>query len=210
MGASIGFMTSPQTDPRPLFRNALDWVATLIDGVRTEQFTDPTPCSEVDVRSLIGHIVGTVDRGRVIGAGGDPLSVPEIATAPDDVWTAVLRSAADHYWTVWDDDALLDRTVTAPWGTFPGRAAVLIALNEALVHGWDLAVATGQDPEADPVSAQAALTIMQQALPETPRGGEVPFGDIVRPVADAGPTERLANWSGRVSAPWRDRTGSSR
>ncbi|MFD6893689.1 TIGR03086 family metal-binding protein [Rhodococcus sp. NPDC060086] len=197
-------MTTMQTDPRPLFRDALNWVAGLIDGVRSAQFTDPTPCPEFDVRSLIGHLVSTIDRGRVIGAGGDPLTVPEVLTAPDDGWVAALRTSADHYWEVWNDDALLDTVVTAPWGTFPGRAAVLIALNEALVHGWDLAAATGQPAEADPDLANAALGIMQRALPETPRGGPVPFGPVVDPAPAAGATERLANWSGRVTEPWKN------
>lgn len=202
-GRHHGFMTTTQTDPRPLFRSALDRVADLIGGVRPDLLTAPTPCPEFDVRSLIGHIVGTVDRGRVIGEGGDPLTVPDVVTAADDNWVDTLRAAAGRYWTVWDDDALLDTTVSAPWGTFPGRAAVLIALNEALVHGWDLAVATGQPAEADAELAHAALGIMQVALPESPRGGPIPFGPVVEPVVDAGPTERLANWSGRVSAPWR-------
>jgi uncharacterized protein (TIGR03086 family) len=198
----LSVMTMMHTDPRPLFRDALEWVAGLIDGVRPAQFTDPTPCPDFDVRSLIGHLVSTIDRGRVIGTGGDPLTVPEVLTAPDDGWVAALRTSADHYWEVWNDDALLDTVVTAPWGTFPGRAAVLIALNEALVHGWDLAAATGQPAEADPDLANAALGIMQRALPETPRGGPVPFGPVVDPAPAAGATERLANWSGRVTEAW--------
>ncbi len=201
-GVDHGFMTTMQTDPRPLFRAALDRVADLIEGTAPDRFDAPTPCPEFDVNSLIGHIVGTVDRGRVIGEGGDPLTVPDIVTDSED-WIATLRAAADRYWTVWDDDAMLDTPVTAPWGTFPGRAAILIALNEALVHGWDLAVATGQSAEADPELAAAALGIMQVALPAEPRGGPIPFGAVVESAADAGPTERLANWSGRVSAPWR-------
>ena len=45
---------------------------------------------------------------------------------------------------VWADDARLDALVTVPWGRVPGRAAVWGYMREALVHGWDLAVATGQ------------------------------------------------------------------
>lgn len=195
-------MTTPQPDPRPLFRKAVDWAGGLFEGVRPEQMNGPTPCPGFDVRDLLGHLVGTIDRGRVIGSGGDPLSVPECLTAPDDAWPRTLRTTADHYWQVWDDDALLDTLVTAPWGTFPGRASVLISLNEVLVHGWDLAVATGQHAEADPELAEAALGIMRRALPESPRGGQVPFGPVVTPGLEAGPTERLANWSGRETEPW--------
>jgi uncharacterized protein (TIGR03086 family) len=103
-------------------------------------------------------------------------------------------------WSVWAapaGDGILDREVTAPWGTVPGRAALYGYLNETLVHGWDLAVATGQPVEAPREIAEAALAAAPRTLPAEPRGGHVPFAPPAPPAADAGPTERLANWSGR-------------
>ncbi|WP_068155565.1 TIGR03086 family metal-binding protein [Rhodococcus phenolicus] len=197
-------MTTTTADPRPLFRSALVWAHELFAGVTPDQLADPTPCAEFDVRAMMGHLTATVERGRLLGLGEDVADAPEVITGvDDDAWPATLDNTADRYWQVWNDAAVLDRAVVAPWGTFPGRAAILVSLNEVLVHGWDLAVATGQPAEADPVLAQAALSIMQKALPESPRGGYVPFGPVVTPAADAGATERLANWAGRVTAPWR-------
>lgn len=187
------------TDPRPLYRDALDWAATLMSGVRAEQLTDPTPCAEFDVTALMGHLVATVDRARVIGAGGDPTTVPLVAAADGD-WSASYRAAVERMWTVWNDDTLLTATVTAPWGRIPGHTAIWGYLNETLVHGWDLAEATGQPAEADPALAEPALAVARRAIPESPRGGPVPFGAVVEPASGAGPTERLANWSGRARA----------
>ena len=73
--------------------------------------------------------------------------------------------------------------MTVPWGQVPGRAAVWGYLREALVHGWDLAVATGQRPEADPGTAEAVLAQMQRVLPAEPRGGPIPFAAPVSPAA---------------------------
>lgn len=198
-------MTTAQHDPRPLFRGALGWAGDLFAGVRAEQLTDPTPCPEFDVRALLGHLASTVDRGRVIGEGGDVYTVPECLSSPDDEWPGTLNAVTQRYWKVWSDDALLDTPVTAPWGTFPGRAAVLVSLNEVLVHGWDLAAATGQNAEADPQMAQAAYEVMQRVLPASPREG-LPFGPVVDAAPGAGPTERLANWCGRVTTPWMPRS----
>jgi uncharacterized protein (TIGR03086 family) len=197
-------MTTTTADPRPLFRDALAWAHDLFAGVTPDQLTEPTPCSEFDVRTLMGHLTATVERARLLGLGEDITEAPEFITGiADDAWATALRDAADRYWQVWNDDAVLDRAITAPWGTFPGRAAILVSLNEVLVHGWDLAVATGQPSEADPTLAEAALAMMQAVLPESPRGDFIPFGPVVTPAVDAGATERLANWVGRESAPWR-------
>ncbi|QWF83350.1 TIGR03086 family metal-binding protein [Amycolatopsis sp. CA-230715] len=182
------------SDPRPLYDRALTWVRSLAAELPTD-LTGPTPCPEFDVRSLLGHLVATVDRARVIGEGGDVFSCPFVVTGVDD-WAGALATAVEKMQAVWQDDAVLDREVTVPWGKVPGRAALWGYLNEALVHGWDLAVAIGADEETDPELAEAALTVAEQFIPAERRGGEIPFAPVVVPRQGAGPTERLANWSG--------------
>jgi len=186
------------TDPRPLYRRALLWVTSLLSAVRPDKLDQPTGCEEFDVRALAGHLVATVHRARVIGEGGEPFSVPHVITGiPDNDWAQAYTEFARAMWAVWDDDAKLHATVAAPWGTIPGSAAIWGYLNETLVHGWDLATATGQDPEADPDVVGPLLSIAASIIPAEPRGGRVPFAAVVEPAPDAGPTERLANWNGR-------------
>jgi uncharacterized protein (TIGR03086 family) len=186
-----------ETDPRPFYDRALDWANSKVLGVDPTALDGPTPCSEYDVRALLGHLVATVDRARAIGEGGDPAAMPTVVTGvPDDGWADALTAATDKMSAVWADGALLDEPVPVPWGTVPGRAAIWGYANEALVHGWDLAIATGQDGEADPDLAEAVLAGVLPKIPADRRGGPVPFSDVVKPAPDAGPTERLANWSG--------------
>jgi uncharacterized protein (TIGR03086 family) len=188
------------TDPRPYYDRALGWAHGLIAGVRPDQLTGPTPCPEFDVRTLLGHLVATVDRARVIGEGGAPFSVPSVITGPaDHEWADAYGAAQQRMWAVWSDDGLLDAMRTVPWGEVTGRAAMWGYVNETLVHGWDLAVATGQPAEADADLATAALAGAIDKIPAERRGGPIPFGPVVEPAPDAGPTERLANWSGRRS-----------
>ncbi len=68
--------------------------------------------------------------------------------------------------------------------------------DENVVHGWDLAVATGQAAEAPAGLAEPLLALMSGVMPAQ-RPPFVPFADAVTPRPDAGPTERLANWMGR-------------
>jgi uncharacterized protein (TIGR03086 family) len=198
MHGRVGSMTT-SIDPRLHYRTALTGVRTLADGVPADRLTDPTPCAEWDVRGMLGHLVATVDRVRVIGEGGDPQTTPRVVEGiADDGWTDALAAAEDKMAGVWADDAVLDELVTVPWGRVPGRAAMWGYIREALVHGWDLAVATGQSPEADPVTAEAALAETKQVMPAEPRGGPIPFAAPVAPRPGAGPTEQLANWCGHA------------
>jgi len=185
------------TDPRPLYGDALAWVRSLAGQIPTDRFTEPTPCADWDVRGLLGHLLATVDRVRAVAEGRDPNVEPVVVTdVDDDGWIAAWDAAVAKALAAWADDDLLDRSVSVPWGTAPGRVAVWGYLNEALVHGWDLAVATGLDPEADPALAEGALAVMTQLLPAGQRGGPVPFSPVVVAAPSTGPTEKLANWSG--------------
>jgi len=77
-------MTELIPDPRPLYAGALTWVHGLLQGVRPEHLDAPTPCPDFDVRTLAAHLVGTVDRARVLGEGGDPRTSPSIVSGVAD------------------------------------------------------------------------------------------------------------------------------
>ncbi|GAA0908767.1 TIGR03086 family metal-binding protein [Pseudonocardia zijingensis] len=191
--------TTEITDPRIGYDSALSWALALVRGVRPEQLDLPTPCAELDVRALLAHLVATGHRAAAVGRGEDPSSVPWSAPqAPGDDWGSAYVTAIDAARAAWRGSTdKLDRTVRAPFGEVPGRAALTAYTSETLVHGWDLAVATGQPEEADPAVVAPILAAMERFLPAEPRGGPVPFAAPVPPRAEAGPTERLAHWCGR-------------
>jgi uncharacterized protein (TIGR03086 family) len=188
------------TDPRQMYARALAQTESIIEKVRPEQLGDPTPCDEYDVRSLLSHIVGGVNRAAIFGEGGDGLARPAIAEGvPDDGWLDAFRQASARAKAAWADDAKLDTLVKVPWGQVPGRAAVTGYVQEVLTHGWDLAKATGQPTELDPELAEFVLPFAHRILPPEIRGSEeVPFGAIVPVPAEAGPYTQLAGWLGRT------------
>ncbi len=203
-------MTAPApTDPQPPstpappdlraeVHAAQEWVAGLVAAVRPDQLGDPTPCADFDVAALLRHLLGVAERLVAMGHGRPAASVPDsVAALPTDV-LATYRDRMEQGRLAWADPAAPGRLVEAPFGRVPGAVVLGVYLSENLTHGWDLATATGQDPEADPALVGPAYATMQRALPPTGREG-FPFGAPVEPAADAGPTERLANWLGRVS-----------
>ncbi|WP_435201176.1 TIGR03086 family metal-binding protein [Janibacter sp. GS2] len=188
-------------DLRPDLAAAQSWVAGLIAAVRPDQLGRPTPCREYDVRGLLEHVSTLPGKVTAVAEGNDPRALP--SQAPIDPVTVAenYRTAARSAGDDWADDALLTTTLTAPWGPAPGGLVVGGFVMETIAHGWDLAVATGQDPEADPGLVATARVVAEQALTDAHRGPGMPFGPRVDPPAGAGPTTQLAAFLGRSWSP---------
>lgn len=186
-------------DPREYYARALAQTESIVAAVRPGQFGDPTPCTEYDVRALLSHIVGGIKRSAVVGEGGDAYASPAMVDGvADDGWQAAYQTASARATTAWADDTRLAAMVTVPWGTMPGRAALSGYVQETLMHGWDLATATGQQTELDPELATWTLALAHRILPPEPRGGQIPFGPVVQVGAGAGVYAQLAGWLGRT------------
>jgi uncharacterized protein (TIGR03086 family) len=94
----------------------------------------------------------------------------------------------------------LERTHTVPVGTLPGPAVVHLRTVETLVHGWDLARATGRRAPFPDELAEAELTFSRDLLGRLPEGRQ-PFATS-RPVPDDAPAiDRLAALLGRAPEP---------
>jgi len=186
------------TDPREIHQRALAQTESIVAAVVPAQLGLPTPCTEYDVRALLSHMVGGLNRIAIMGEGGDALAIPPRADGvPDDGWLAAYRAAAARVRAAWAEDARLDALVEVPWGKVPGRIAVSGYVQEILTHAWDLARATGQPTELDPELATWVLAVARRILPPEPRGGEIPFGPVVPAPPGAGVYAQLAGWLGR-------------
>lgn len=176
---------------------AQEWVAGLLAAVPADRWNAPTPCTEFDVRALLEHLSCHPAKLAATATGADPRVLPSRADIdterPGEDYLKRSSAALAH----WADDALLTRTLIAPWGEAPGGLAVGGYLMETVAHGWDLAVSIGQPAEADPALVAKAQAIADRALSDAFRGPGSPFGVRVEPPAGAGPTERLAAFLGR-------------
>jgi len=110
------------TDPRQIHQRAMAQTEAVVAAVQPAQLALPTPCTEYDVRGLLSHIVGGLNRIAIVGEGGDGLAVPARADGvPGDGWLAAYQAARSRVTAAWADDARLDALVEVPWGKFPGR-----------------------------------------------------------------------------------------
>ncbi|MEV0147970.1 MULTISPECIES: TIGR03086 family metal-binding protein [unclassified Nonomuraea] len=138
---------------------AIDMTAAIVDGITDDRLTEPTPSGEWDVRTELNHLVGgmRIFAAELTGtdAGGDHES-DWLGADPRGAYAeaAVLDRAA------WSRPGALQSTVHLSFGAVPGPKAAVIHLTEVLVHGLDLAVATGQEKLADEPMSEELLEIM--------------------------------------------------
>ncbi len=200
-------------DPRPLFATAAATATAVIGAVRPDQLDSATPCPAFSTRELLGHMVGVARRVTALGRGDDAMSVDtEVTGIADDAWSATWLEALAGARDAWSDDASLTRTVVLPWATDTGAAALLGYVNEITVHTWDVAQATGQQPDWDDETAGRALDLMHAWLPGEGRAeifaavrekmgadanGDDAFAELVPVAADAPLIDRLVAWNGR-------------
>jgi uncharacterized protein (TIGR03086 family) len=84
---------------------------------------------------------------------------------------------------------------TIPAGDVPATAAIAIHATDMLVHGCDLAVATGQDRGFDPDLCEAAIAIIGR-FPASTWGNPKFYAERV-PTDSAEPASRLVALTGR-------------
>lgn len=181
-------------------RRASEQLAALIDATPIELFEAPTPCPEWTVRALLAHLVAGNLKYTEIALGRDwSRGAPE--TALDDDPGAMYRRTIDAMLVVWKRPGVLQRETPLPVGRGPAEAALYLHLGETLVHGWDLAMATGQKPDFDQDLVDASLNQFRSWLPPHRPPGS-PFSDAVVIGDDATPLDRLAGYLGRDITAW--------
>jgi uncharacterized protein (TIGR03086 family) len=193
------------SDPRPLQARAFAQARLVIAGVRPDEMTLPTPCTEFDVRTLIGHMITAIRRYGCAGRGGDPAQIPFVTTGISDYgWVSAFDHAVDEARSAWSDDSLLSRDITLPFATLPGALVVSIYSLELTVHAWDLAAAVGDLREFEPEIGQAMLAVARQIAPAEMRGAAIEhaFEAVVDVPDESGVYDRLAAWLGRDVPRW--------
>lgn len=184
---------------------ALDAAGEVVAGVAPEEWPAPTPCLGWTVRDVANHLVGGNDLFARILAGEQLPAREELVAAGrtdrlgDDPLGAY-RASARELLAAFRGEGVLEQTFSVPVGAVPGIAALHLRIVEALVHGWDIARATGRPVRFPEELAEAALEFTRRTLPAVPAAppGKGPFGPP-RPVADDAPAiDRLAALLGRT------------
>jgi uncharacterized protein (TIGR03086 family) len=197
-------------DLRPVTRT----MATLVAGVRDDQLGDPTPCADLSLGDLLDHVDGlslafTMAAAKQVPVGGSRRPEPDGARLGGD-WRASIGLALDRLAEAWARPDAWAGTTEVGGLVMPGEVAGLVAVDEVLVHGWDVAVASGQPVgELDPATVDAVHDYLAAMVGANPDGTPGVFGPPVPVPADAGTFEALIGLTGRDPG-WRSPTRGER
>jgi hypothetical protein len=123
--------------------------------------------------------------------------VDEQLDVPTPCPRSCLGDLVDHVGMLadaWQDPQAWEGSTRAGGIEMPAAVVGLVALDELIVHGWDIAVATGQTYE--PPSREIAAATAFVTSFDAPRDGTL-FGPVVPVADDATQLDRLLGQTGR-------------
>jgi uncharacterized protein (TIGR03086 family) len=174
----------------------------LVAHVRPEQWDNPTPCAEWNVRSLVGHLIAgrhgycALLRGAPSTKLRSLLAQQSEAAGADPV--AACESAARSVRAAFAEPGALERTVHHRIGDIPGSALLALLIGDSVVHSWDLAIAIGVNPGLD---EQLVEYVYGNYAPIAQSGAIYANGWFAAPATPlpegATPLERLLHLTGR-------------
>lgn len=172
-------------------------MADLLAAVSEEQFDLATPCPGLSVGELVDHIRGLTKGFTAVAqkdvSGTEAPPKPDVANLDAD-WRNRITEDLVALAEAWRDPAAWEGMTSAAGVPLPGPVAGLVALDELVVHGWDLAVAIGQPYSPSVEEVEAAMSFVESF--EAPRDGNL-FGPVVPVSDDASSLDRLLGLTGR-------------
>lgn len=172
----------------------------LAAAVREEQLLDRSPCPGMDVAGLLAHLLGLsiAFRDAAAKVAGPTTQTPPAAAAsvlPED-WRQLLPVSLHALAAAWRSPSAWSGTTLAGGVELPGDVMGTVANNELVLHGWDLAVATGQPFEVAPANLEACWRLVRDT-PDDPAVREGLFGPVVPVDPDAPLLDRVLGGAGR-------------
>jgi uncharacterized protein (TIGR03086 family) len=180
-----------------LYRQSVTSFVDRVNQIRPDQWNQPTPCADWDVRTLVNHIVNEqlwsvpLFAGATIAEVGDRFDGDLLGDDP----IAVATQAGEDAKAAVSETGAMERTVHLSFGDTPAEEYVRQLFADHLVHGWDLAVSIDDDRTIDPDAVRECLAWYADREELYRASGAV--GPAVDVSADASPQDRLIAAFGR-------------
>ena len=183
--------------PIELYVNAMERTKRYVAGVRPDQWTGPTPCTEWNVRQLVNHIVSEnlwsaeLLKEKAIAEVGNRLDGDLLGSNPQAAYDNSVQVAKGAV----EAPGAMEVVCHVSYGDISGADYAGDLFTDLLIHGWDIAKATGQDTSLDPDLAAACYARVEPVKDELRASGV--FGSDVPVAPDADLQTKLLALLGR-------------
>ena len=149
-----------------LFARAVEANRQRVSALRPEQWQDPTPCDEWDMRALVNHLAGenrwiaAMFSGKIIEEVGNSLDGDLLGDDPTRAFTQSAEAARAAV----SSTAALDVTYRLSFGEFSGWEYATQLFLDHTVHGWDIAKGAGQEATLDPELVEASIPVAEEIV----------------------------------------------
>ena len=180
------------------YRTSAERFGELVRSVGAGQWTDPTPCSEWDVRALVNHVNGEtlwvpeLFEGRTIAEVGDRLDGDLLGEDPVAAWERSIGPAVEAI----AEPGAMTSIVHLSFGDTPGEIYADQLFSDFVIHGWDLARAIGADDTLDRTWVETLYASFAPREEELKSYGV--FGDMLTAPPDADLQTKLLAIVGRA------------
>jgi uncharacterized protein (TIGR03086 family) len=179
---------------------ATDRMAELVRNVGDDQLSNPTPCQQYTLADLLDHVDGLsfafAAAARKDLEGGAQQPSADGSRLGDD-WRRRIPGRLDDLAAAWRDPDAWTGMTKAGDVDLPADLAAVIALDELVVHGWDVAKASGQPFDADADLLKAVHGFVSQFSGDDLETDHELFGPQVAVPDDAPLLDRVVALTGR-------------
>lgn len=175
-----------------IMARAAETTVEVLRNVKPDQLTAPTPCGDWDVRALVNHLMlwSAFRSERAARKLPADESMDEGTDLTDGDWQELYASQVDKAVTAWARPGAWEGVTGLAGGEFPAEMIGKMMIGEYVVHGWDLAVATGRQPGYEDV-AEATFAMVAETAEQAREMGLF---------AASVPLQEDASWQARLIA----------
>jgi len=184
------------------FKSAQQAFGAVVSQVKDTGWTDPTPCTEWDVRALVNHVAGElfwatpmVD-GKTIEEVGSELDGDLMGEDPQATWADSVRQSSRAF----NAPGALDGEINSSMGPMPVRQYLSDLTCDLITHRWDLGEAVADSQRFTSDEMEQLRTMLGQLTPMADQLVEGGYFAAAKPVSpDADEQTRILAAMGRGS-----------
>ena len=190
-------MAQQQTpSPIELYEAVSHGFAQAIRGVRADQMSNATPCTEWNVQALLNHNINVAGTFRRLLTAGPQVDALELSgPLPPEGALAAFEAGAARVLEAAKSPGKMEEELDTPFGRMPAGQLLMFPFMDLLLHRWDLSKGTGQASAMDSALAEVCFKIFEpMADGLRPRGI---FGPAVTVPISGSTQDKLLGLTGR-------------